>query len=183
MNQPVTFDSLLKVLAYLKADGWKVSKSTLYNHRRQGRIKPDSDGHYPLKSVLRYANAHLPRQTTLKRLADEELQRRKAEAELEKIEEQTRLARLRRQVEEGKYILRSDFELELAARAAVFYAGLMQMAQQKAGKWIQLVEGNTKRIPDLIQAIKLSIEELLNEYATTREFHVLFQKDGSFTLR
>lgn len=77
-------------------------------------------------------------------------------------------------VEEGKYILRDQFELELAARAAVLEAGLKYAIQAKAGEWIDEVKGDHERTGDLIRIATDALNVALNEFATMKEFHVVF---------
>ena len=115
-----------------------------------------------------------------RKVDDEELQRRKTQAEIRRIDEQGKYAKIRRMAEEGKYILREEFELELAARAAALEAALMFMVQAKAGDWIRMVAGNHQKTQDLINDMTEAHNDTLNEFASEEEFHVLFDvKDGS----
>jgi hypothetical protein len=168
------FKNLREVVAYLKGQSWKVSQATVYKHQNEGKIKSERDGTFTLKHVLRYARGFLMLREAKQKVDDEELQRRKTKAEIRRIDEQGKFARIKRMVEEGKYILRDQFELELAARAAVLEAGLKYAIQAKAGEWIDAVKGDHERTGDLIRIATDALNLALNEFATTKEFHVVF---------
>jgi hypothetical protein len=168
------FKNVREVVAYLKGQDWKVSQATIYKHQNDGKIKAEADGTYTVKNVLRYARGFLMLREAKRKVDDEELQRKKTKAEIWRTEEQAKLGRIKRMVEEGKYILRDQFELELAARAAALEAALMFMVQAKAGDWIRMVAGNHQKTQDLINDMTEAHNDTLNEFASEKEFHVLF---------
>lgn len=53
------FTSMGEVLAHLQADGWKISQTTLYIHRAQGKIRATIQGQYKFTAVNEYARHHL----------------------------------------------------------------------------------------------------------------------------
>ena len=171
------FKNKREVADYLIEEGWKVSRSTVYKHAAEGRIRPDANGIYTLRAVQKYARLHLMQQDTGQKIDDEELQRKKIMAEVAWKTEQARREKLKRMVEEGLYILREDLHLEFAARTATLEAGLRHMVHSSAGDWIALVDGNEKKVGDLIREINGALDALLNEYATTKEFEVIFSKN------
>jgi hypothetical protein len=164
-----------EVWQFLEKEGWKISKSTLYNHCNEGRLKLNRDGHYTLKAVNRYARTHLELKETGQKIGDEELQRKKTMAEVARITEQAKLAQIKRMAEEGRYIEREQVDLEMAARAATLEAGLKGMVQSRAGEWVALVEGEEKRAGDLVRDMMAVIDQTLNEFATVKEFEVIFK--------
>jgi len=171
------FKNLRAVARYLQEEGWQVAERTVYNHGRRGLIRPDKQtGMYDARHVNRYAATHLPMRETRTKLDAEDLARKKTMAEVAKLTEQAKLAQIKRFAEEGKYIPRDDLEMELAARAAVVENSIKYMVQSRAGEWIELVEGNTKRRGDLISVLNEDFDKMMNEFASTREFHVLFEK-------
>lgn len=173
--EPGEFKSIRKCVEYLFEQGWKISTSSMQRHVKQGLVKPDlPSGGFSRKSILKYAGRHLKMRRTLMRLADEELQRKKTEAEVFKLNEQGKLAQIKRLSEQGRYLLREDVYLELAARTATLEAGLRHMVHSSAGDWIALVDGNDKKVGDLIRDINGALDALLNEYAT-KEFEVIFR--------
>jgi hypothetical protein len=169
------FRNLREVAEYLKASGWKVSQSTVYKHGGEGKIRPNQEGVYSLKAVEKYAGIFLVRKETQQKIIDDELQRKKLLAEVEKLSEQARLARIKRLAEEGRYILRDDLELEMAARAASLEAGLKHIVQLRAGDWISVVTGDGKKTGDLIREMNKAIDLILNEFASMREFHIILE--------
>ncbi|MFA5387185.1 MAG: hypothetical protein WC322_02205 [Candidatus Paceibacterota bacterium] len=175
-----TYKTKPNILAYLKESGWRVSKTTLHRHCTEGKLLPDKiTGEYKQNAVDRYARTFLKRIDTGKRVSEEadKLQSRKAKLEIEKLEEEIHRTRYKREIEEGKYIPRDLFELELSGRAAVLDAGLTHMIQSKAGGWIALAGGDDRRTPDLIRAMLADKDALINEYAKNREYTVEFEAD------
>ncbi|HEC04621.1 MAG TPA: hypothetical protein ENI84_00285 [Thiothrix sp.] len=176
------FKNPTEVYEFLK-DGWKVSKRSVYNHVREGKLRPEAGGGYSLKAVQKYARTWLKPKEMALRADDEELRRMREKAEIARITEQAKLARIKREREEGLLIPRADFELELAARAAILMAGFEGMINDKAGEIVQLVQGNTDKIAELIRFLRDAYGELMNQYATTKEFHVLFEENGSVSIK
>lgn len=173
-EQPAEFDNLRQVADYLVAEGWKVSPSTVYKHGKEGRVRPLADGRYPRNAVEKYASVHLVRKEIGQKAVSTELQDQKVQAEVERLQEQAKHARIKRLALEGKYLPREQVEMELAAKVATLAAGLAYFAQARAGEIVELVGGDTSRIGDLVRYMTAAIDELLNEYATTRGFDVLF---------
>src|SRR6266498_3723308 len=55
-----TFASVLEVVDYLDSAGWKISKSTVYDHwKKDGKLKARADGSFVLSTVQEYARHHL----------------------------------------------------------------------------------------------------------------------------
>ena len=172
------FKNLRAVARYLAEEGWQVTERTVYNHGKRGLIRPNKDtGIYEIKAVNRYAVTHLPLMETKEKLGAEDLSRKKTMAEVAKLTEQAKLAQIKRFAEEGKYIPREDLEMELAARAAILENSLKYMVQSKAAEWIEAVEGNTTLRAELIRVMNEDVDRMLNEFASTREFHVIFEKN------
>jgi len=172
-------ESPLEVTSYLKAAGWKVSKSTLYQHVKQGKLRPDADGRFPVKAVQKYAASFLTLEETRQKVADEDLQRKKLIAEISRIQEQTKRERIKRLAEEGRYVPRDQFEMELAARASVIDTLRRNSIMTGAAERVALVGGDTSRIPDLIAFDLAQHDDEMNQFATTIEFHVLFEQTTS----
>ena len=168
------FKNLREVSDYLRKEGWQVSQSTVYKHGNDGKIRPDVGTAYSYNAVKRYASRYLIRAETKLKINDEELQRKKTIAEVARITEQAKLAQIKRMAEVGKYILRSDLFLEMAARAAILEAGLKYMINSRAADWIEAVDGDQKKVGDLIRIMENSLNRGLNEFASITEFQVVF---------
>ncbi|MDY6974382.1 MAG: hypothetical protein SV775_19015 [Thermodesulfobacteriota bacterium] len=177
-NKKTEFKTLIEVAEYLKAEGWKVSQSTVYKHQTEGRIRPNSEGIYTLKAVQKYARTHLTQQETALKVDDEQLQRKKLLAEVAWKTEQAKREQIKRMAEEGLFILREDLDREMAARASVLEAGLNFLIQSKANEWVALVNGDEKKAGDLVRDITTGLNDALNEFATVKEFQVLLKANA-----
>lgn len=168
--------NLLDVLGYLQAEGWQVSRATIYRHYHQKKIIRREDGLFHQSDIERYAKTFLKRASTSD--PDVDLQRKKVLLEIEKLEIANARAKHMKEVEEGAYIPIADLEIELASRAAVFDAGLSHFFQSEAGTIINLVGGDQRKIPEVINFLMAKKDELLNQYADAGEFTVEFGEQG-----
>lgn len=165
-----------EVLYYLQDEGWKVKKSKFYEDiNKKAKLQPDASGNFTLKAVLGYAKTHLPRKDTLQKVKAEELQRKKAAKELEKLDEEIKEKRLKRKIAEGKYILKEEVYFELAARAAVLETDFKGMIQMRGPEFVGLVHGDEKKTGDLIREMMAEVDRVLNGFATTKGFQVVFE--------
>jgi hypothetical protein len=171
-NDEQTLPNVLAVVDYLSKHGWKVSKSTVYEHKKQGLIRPDKSGMFRISAVDKYASANLERldgsgQDQLSRLQLEEKQ-----AEIRRAKAQADIAEAKAKAVSGKYVEKEALHHELAMRASVFKGDLENFIHSRAGEIISLVEGNTEKIPDLITFVLAEYEKLLDRYAGEGEFRV-----------
>src|SRR3989304_510826 len=74
-----------EVIEYLKAEGWKVEKSKLYDDADRGALKKEKDGAYSKASVDKYANKWLEKLDGTDK-PDDGLMTRKARLQIEKLE-------------------------------------------------------------------------------------------------
>lgn len=176
------FGNAREAAEWLKKQGWKVSPASAYRAAKTGKLRPEDDGTFSMSSVEMYAARYLIRLDSKKKLDAEELQARKQKAETLLREEQRRLVQLRRLIEEGKYMRREDFFLEMAARGAVLDATFRFEIQTKAGDLIDAVGGNQQCQGDLILRMSEWLDNVLNQFCTTKEFHVLFRPPQSVTV-
>jgi len=175
------FDNPLEVQEYLKEEGWKITKSTIYNHVKNGKLRADAGEKFTLNGVLNYAKTHLVTENTRQKLKAEELQRKKTAKELEKLDEEIREKRFRREIAEGKYISKEDFYLEMASRGSVMDTDFTGMIHSRVGEFVALVDGDEKKTGDLARELTAEKDRILNNYATTKEFQVIYEvmDDGS----
>jgi len=136
-------------------------------------------GAYHLADVEKYARTFLKQQATGKRVQEriEDLQRKLLEKEDKlkdlKIDRET----FARDKEKGEYIPKKLMDIEIAGRAGILEAVLKHWIQSHAADWIRLTEGNTKKVGELIQFMNHGIDEHTNEYASVREYRVIFDDD------
>lgn len=172
------FKNLREVAGYLKEQGYQTAQSTIYKHGREGLLRPNREtGMYSLKGVLRYAGKYLKQKATGQKIEDEELRRETERLQKELLKVRLERETLKKLKEERGLIERSLFDLELASRAAVLETGLKGMIQARAGEFVMIVDGDERKTGDLARELMAALDEALNEFATTKEFEVIFQID------
>jgi hypothetical protein len=169
-----TFQNVMAVVSYLKAGGWKVGKSSVFAHAKQGRLRPHEDGTFHEKDVKKYARTFLKRLDpgTMQPAAIEKLQRRKVEAEAKKLEAQATHWQLRSEIESGRFIPKADFEMELAGRAALFKNDIEYFCMAEAPEIINFVNGDIGKVSELITYLLKKTSDWLNRYAENKEWEV-----------
>ena len=165
----------IAVARYIKDRGFKIGKSKLYKDAESGKLRVQADGSVLLSDVDLYIRAYgTPRQKTAGSAEIEFLQKEKLELESKKLREQIAKLEWDREKEAGKYLLRSDFEMELAARASVLVTSLRQMAETKAYDWIAVCKGEHSKAADMAAMVTAEIDNVFNDYAATDRFQVIF---------
>jgi hypothetical protein len=179
---PVTeakiFRTSADVLAYLKANGWRATKTTLYRHCKEGKLLP-KNGQYELAAVDRYAKTWLKQQSSGKKISEQmdDLQRGKLRLEMKNLEIDNKRKLLAYEKDLEHYIRKDLVQIELAGRAGVLEAGLKHMIQSRAAEWIRLVNGEMSRIGDLIHLLNQDVEEHLNSYAAPIEYRTILDAE------
>jgi len=173
-----TFQAIADVLDYLRTD-WKVTKTSLYRHKNEGKILPQESGAYLKRDVERYAKTWLKKKSTGKKVSEkmDELQREKLERELKLLDLEGRRKELALGKDLEKYIPREQMEIELAARAGVLEAGLKHWVQSRAAEWVRLVEGDSKKVGDLINMMNQDLNEHINSYALSAEHQIIIDAE------
>lgn len=168
-----TFRNLQMVAAYLKGLGYKVSKSTVYDHGKARKIKPREDGLFYLADVEAYAGGYLKLKNAQNvQHSSDTVQKRRNEAEARKMEAQAHHWEIKAQVAAGAYVERGAFEIALAQRAMVFKNDLESFARSHAPEICHLVSGDNDLIPELTEHLLEQFGVFLNRYAEEREFRV-----------
>jgi len=169
-----SFSNLQEIVDYLKGEGFRVSRSSIYRHHHEKKIKPGKDGAYPLGVVLKYANRFIKRidGASIQSKKTEDLQDRRLKAEIEKLESQARAATIRADVLTGSYVERGLFETELAKRALFLKNDLVSFWHARAGAIIALVNGDSSKIPDLIFFGSEAVDEWISRYARDEKFPI-----------
>ena len=166
---PSGFSTLEAVRRFLDEQGYMVSKSAIARHKfLPGGPRPDQDGTFSQKEALRYAKAFdLKVKATGLRKSEAAVleQSQLRDARIDLVREQALLARRKREVEEGKWVLKSSVGQGLAARAVMLKTGLKQLATSGVGEWVHLVSGDPLRIPDLLRMVLEGLDRVLDDYA------------------
>jgi len=145
------FPGLPDVLEYLLEDGWKISQSTLYEHRDAAKIRAEPSGSFTLPSVQDYARIHLRKQDgTPGAAVAEDLGAQKMRAEINRITHDGALRELKLRQELGELIPKSVVEVELAERAGNLKSYFNAIARSSAGRIIKIVGGDAQKSADLI---------------------------------
>lgn len=167
---PESLPNLRAVASYLVEKGWKVSESTVYAHKEEGKIAPDGEGRYPVSRVMDYAKVHLERKdgggesdldALALRRAIAETQSKEAKAETDQIE----LARTRGQVADWGRV-----QLELAARAATLRADFRNLVHVLAPEIARLTGAGPAQIPAIISLLERSHAAYFDAYAQEKTF-------------
>jgi hypothetical protein len=155
--------NLLAVATHLKRLGWKIGKSTIYNHK--GRIKKQKDGTYRTADVEKYAAANLERLDGEKADPLEAERIRRSQAETESAVYDARMKKVRTEAAEGKYIAKEIFEEELAVQAQAFRNAIQTYIHSQAEEITNLMGGDVSKIPDLIRVMLDRADEHFFKYA------------------
>lgn len=176
-----TFKDRMKVLTYLKNEGYKIGKQKIYNDSAAGLLKVQDDGTVLLADVKKYI-----KRTALKRLSEpgkndslidqHTIERR--ELENEKLRVQVEDIKFRGEVAKGNYLPVEEFGMEVAARAGVICAGLQHMVDSQVAEWVVLAHEDPTGMK-LREAIRRDINRLLSEFASMEQFHVVFDLELS----
>lgn len=175
-DKELSFANRREALSHLRQHGYKISTGKLYQDCKAGMLRIQTDGSVLESDLNRYIKrASLVKPADIKEKVEvSELEFKRRQKEIEKLDEQIADLRLKREVAEGKYIPREDFEMELAARAAILEAGLRYMFQSKISEWVMVVSGDTGRISGLLELINRQLDTQLNEFASMKQFQVIF---------
>lgn len=170
------FKNALEVEQYLTSTGWKIKKSSIYNHIKARKLIPEADGQFTPAEVDRYALANLKKADGSKPQAQL--------TEADKVAIEAALVRHRRDLAQaeilenklaamkGSLVPRDMFESELAARAAIFRSDGENFFRSQASAIVNIVAGDPAKIPDLIAFCLEAHEQHLARYLQKEEFKV-----------
>jgi len=169
------FDNIYQVVEHLDAAGFRISKSKLYRDKDKNKIRINPDGTVPETEVRAYASTLERKEGDIGDMSD--IHAQKTKKEVEKLEEQISKARFERELQEGKYIPKKDFEAELSARAMVLETGIKHMFNMRVREWIAMAGGKAEKSADLLQQMNEALDAQLTEYANTDRYQVMFGED------
>lgn len=163
--EPV-YRNIPEMVAALDADGWKLSDSTAYEHREQGKLKPQADGTIPQTLALEYARLHLKKKDgTPGAVAGAGLQEQKLLEEVGRIRADRLQRELKYKEAAGALIPRAAVEVELASRATDLCGYIDAVARSSAGRIIKLVGGDPQKAPALISFMLGMNRKAMDNYA------------------
>jgi hypothetical protein len=147
--EETSFSNVLKVVEYLDGEGWKVKKSSAYEHVDDGKLAPQKNGTFALSAVLEYAGLHLQKKDG-STVDGEDLQRQKVVAEIRRIGSDADMRDLKLRQLMGELVPKADVERQLAERAADLKSYLDNVARTASTRIIKLVGGDPQKAPELI---------------------------------
>ena len=172
------FDSRKAVLEYLNKNGYSISQGKLYGDVKKGLLKVQADKSVLKSSVEAYIDnpaSGLVRYEDLEQSEeDKERSKLKSELEIRMLERKDKLEEFEYNKKTGKFLPKDDFEMELAARAAVLDSGLTYWLRSNVAEWIQICGGSQDKRSELLQLMLDGKDQRLNEFATTDRYQVMF---------
>ncbi|PLW97986.1 MAG: hypothetical protein C0591_05430 [Marinilabiliales bacterium] len=170
------FTSTKQVLDYLLASGYKVSKSTLYDHVKTGFLRSEPGGDYLKAQVDTYAKANLKRiDGTLVKQGDElgRLTLKEKRLQVEKLELANQKVKEEIQRERERWVPRDELDSELAGRVCVLDNGLRHFFWSKAAAMVAVVGGDPMKIDRLVDFMNQELDTQLTAFASTENYQVI----------
>lgn len=167
-----TLPHVMAVVDHLAAQGWKVKKSAVYNHRKEGKLHPQDDGSFRITDAERYAERYLKRKDGSESPKLENLQKKRLIAEISKTEAQAEHWANKAKASSGSFVPKEYHERDLARRAAVFRSDLETFARSEAPDIVNLFGGDAGKIPELVSWLLERFAGFLAAYAEEREFTI-----------
>lgn len=176
------FKTVKEVQRYLLDSGWSIADTTIYDHcnisgqHYKGLRK--KRGVYTKKDVDKYALANLVKHDS--GLKDGEvdtlaLTEIKLQKQIAKLDIEIREKEFKHEIESGKYILRSQVDLEIASRAGILDSGYNYYLNAKVLELIAIVGGDDKKAPAMVTALRSEWNNLLGEYSRLKNLDVIFK--------
>lgn len=168
------------VLTHVSENGRKLGKTKLYNDIGLGRLKKQPDGTFKQRDVDRYMMG-LPMSGTSDIVAEKaaDRQRRKEEADIRKAEAAAEREVFDLAVKKGRYVLKEQVHLELAARAVTLASTIKTAFEAQNLDLVAAVDGNPKKGAALIERMGAILDEAFNEYSREIEFEVVFSLESA----
>lgn len=169
----LTFKTQLAAVDYLTSQGFKVGKTKFNDDvKKYKRIPLNAAGHFDASTLLAYAAVHL---TPLARAEDA----KGSAAATSKITADTRLREvqaarqeLKLKKEQGLFMLKSEHEAALSARALFFKNEIESFIRLRAAAIIHLVGGREEAEPLLIEWLDEATADWMDSWSKDREFTV-----------
>lgn len=167
------------ILAYIDENGRKLGKTKLFDDIKKGRLKKQNDGTFRQRNVDRYM-VSLPMSGTPDIVAEKAVdrQRRKEEADIRKALAAAEREEFDLAVKKGKFILKEQVHLELAARAVTLASNVKTSFEARNLDLVDVVGGNPKKGAALADLLESIVDEAFNEYSREMEFEVTFMLEG-----
>lgn len=171
------FENVYLLVEHLEKQGFKISKSKAYRDKRAGILRVEPDGVVLANNARAYAMTL--RKVGVSPINLEKINEEKSKKEVERLSLEIEKIKFNLDRERGKYLLKEEFEMEMAARASVFDLSLRHMVHTRVPEWIKVTGGSDEKTNLLIELMNKEIDDLLNSYAAMDRFQVVFVGDFS----
>ena len=161
-----------EVLSFLNEKGYKTKRSTLYLHKKQGKIQCEKDGTYTEEKALKYAETWLKKTDGSDNADLYDIQKKRLNSEAKKSEAQARYWQVRADRETKEWIKISDYIADITTKAALIKADFQTFAYAKALKIVTIVEGNPENTNTLIEFLLSEFENFFDKYSKATEFEI-----------
>ena len=153
-------------LEYLQRANRKIRKTKFFDEIKKGYIHRQSDGTFLISDLDAYA-ATLPlvERPYADLSAATDRAERKEEAELRYKEALAKREEHKLEVMQGKYLLKTDVYLELAARALAFRDQLKNTYEATCLDLINLVGGESSKSEEFVMRLNETVDMALSEFA------------------
>jgi hypothetical protein len=173
------FKDRSEAVKYLQEQGYKVKKSKVYADAKKGLLRVQHDGRVLKVDLKAYAISTLDKVNKQDEALAEQRTVTKVEKQIEKTDAQIDRLRFDLEREMGKYIPKGDFEMEIAARAAVLDIGIRHWIQSFVEELIYICGGDPKAAGEIIEKGNETLDKLMNDFASTKKFQVIILGDES----
>ena len=169
-----TFANVIEVHEYLRSQGWKISRSGLYKHRSQGKLKSGADGAFSRATVDKYASASLERPGGFKPAEQraEEARTELLEAKTRKQKAEAELAEIKLKIESGKLVPAERVDELMVSAVAVLRASMLQFFYAEAAGIVHLVDGKPGKVDDLVDHLREKSYDWFHGFSKKREVEV-----------
>ena len=164
--------NVLAVADYLTTQGWKAGKSTIYKHQKEGKLRPQPDGAFRIVDAEKYASTFLKRLDGGQTGKLDQLQKDKLIAETRKAIAQAEHWEMKMKTMNGALVPKDYFDNELAKRAIIFRNDLENYCRTEAAGIITLADGNTEKLPDVVEYMLDRTNIFLGRYAEEKNFTI-----------
>ena len=164
-----SFKNRFEVFKHLKSEGYKVSRAKIYEAVSKGFLRCNLDGTVPFSAVQAYISDPLNGLAVESDQGLKDLATQKLEKELEKLTEQVDMLRFARERQQGLHITISEYEAEIASRAALFETMLRQWNEAVVDRLIMKAGVRQSKRQMLIEMLNEALMDALAAYVAQDE--------------
>jgi len=164
-----SFKNRFEVFKHLKSEGYKVSRAKIYEAVSKGFLRCNLDGTVPFSAVQAYISDPLNGLAVESDQGLKDLATQKLEKELEKLTEQVDMLRFARERQQGLHITISEYEAEIASRAALFETMLRQSNEAVVDRLIMKAGVRQSKRQMLIEMLNEALMDALAAYVAQDE--------------